>query len=87
MRVLPLIFSFTAVLILTGCRKEQPIEPETRSGESGDGFHPGNPAGMALLRRDSPGYGSASGIQGTGLHRRSPPGAGRRWASARHTSG
>ncbi len=28
MRVLPLIFSFTAVLILTGCRKEQPIEPE-----------------------------------------------------------
>jgi len=28
MRVSPLIFSFTAVLILTGCRKEQPIQPE-----------------------------------------------------------
>ena len=28
MRVLPLMFSFTAVLILTGCRKEKPIGPE-----------------------------------------------------------
>ncbi|MGA7411865.1 MAG: hypothetical protein WBW33_15405, partial [Bryobacteraceae bacterium] len=28
MRVLLPIFSFTAVLILTGCRKEQPTEPE-----------------------------------------------------------
>ncbi len=28
MRVLPLMFSFTAVLILTGCRKEKPVGPE-----------------------------------------------------------